>query len=71
MTKKYIHVDNGGIEVSLEKDEEYDDFSLSFSVSYYGYPCMKSYLSAMNFEQLCEISNFLNNEIAKHKLKSD
>lgn len=68
MAEKYIHVDNGGIEVEVN-ESEYEDYILTFKTTYYGYPFTSASLSGLSFEQLEEISQFLSKEVAKIKLK--
>lgn len=66
--KKYIHIDNGGIQ--LEVDEtEYGDYTISIETSYCGYPHTKISLVALPLEHLEEISTFLSKTSAKIKLK--
>lgn len=66
--KKYIHIDNGGIEIDIQHTE-YQDFNIVLTTSYCGYPHLSSSLHGLNFDQLEEISKFLSNHVAKLKLK--
>lgn len=66
--QEYIHVDNGGIEVSVG-ETEYGDYSVSFTTSYCGYPHVITTLNALTFEQLEHISKFLSKRVATIKLK--
>ena len=44
ISRLYCHVDNGGITVTIEQEEEFGNIAVSFGTSYFGYPAVSARL---------------------------
>lgn len=56
--KEYLHIDNGGILLTLFKEEESHLYNFNLKASYFGYPSMLSTFNGLDIEHVKFIKQF-------------